>query len=212
MNRTHIDSIILAAGLVFLAGCGDGGGGGGLRNRDPGDNDVAVVVAFGDSFTKGNTCECDPYPRRLGPLIEKTVLNTGVPGSLATENVARTQEAIDKYHPGFMLILYGVNDIIHGIGTGAIVQALEGMVETCKENQVVPVLATYPEPLVDYVAFADRVLLLNTRIRELAKELDLSCVDLEHEFEANPEFYEDIGLHPNDAGTQVMALAFADLF
>ncbi len=54
-------------------------------------------------------------------LIGKSVLNTGVPGSKAASNVSRTQEAIDKYHPAFMLILYGVNDIIHGKGVPSII-------------------------------------------------------------------------------------------
>ena len=51
----------------------------------------------------------------------------------------------------------------------------------------------------------------------------MRCVDLEREFAgpADPatgiagterSLMNDDGLHPNDAGTQVMALAFADLF
>ena len=55
----------LAGGLV-AAGCG-GGGGGGLSNDDPGDNDVNVVIAFGDSVTAG---ESHPsYPEILDSEI-----------------------------------------------------------------------------------------------------------------------------------------------
>ncbi len=197
---------------AFLAGCSGGGGGGGLQNKDPGDNDLNVVVAFGDSITNGSECDCAPYPRRLAQIIGKSVLNTGVSATRAIDSVDRTQEAIDKYQPAFMLILYGVNDIIVSSEVDAIVDALRQMVGICEANQVVAVLATYPEPIEGRALFAPRTLLLNEGIRNLAKELGLKCVDLEQEFAANPEFYESDGLHPNNEGTQLMALAFADLF
>lgn len=201
----------MMAGLLLAAGCNDGGGGG-LKNKDPGNNDINVVVAFGDSITRGSECPCTPYPARLGPQIGKLVYNTGVPASRAVDNVSRTQTAIDRYRPGFMLILYGVNDVIHSYEIDSILSALDRMVAICKENQVVPVLATYPEPIEGRALFGPRTLQLNQGIRALAKKNGIKLVDLEREFRANPEWYEPDGLHPNDAGTRVMALAFADLF
>lgn len=197
---------------VFLAGCGGGGGNGGLSNDNPGDNNRNVVTTFGDSLTQGSVCDCPSYPVRLASMIQKTVYNTGVAGSLAAENVDRTQGAIDRFHPAFMLILYGVNDLIHSSGVTSVGEALEQMVEICKQNHVVPVLATYPETITDHAAFAPRVLALNRRIREIASSRGIRCVDLEAEFSADPLLYEEDGLHPNNAGTQIMAMAFADLF
>ena len=200
-------------GLVpCLPGCGGGGSDGGLRNKNPGDNDVDVVAAFGDSLTQGSECACTPYPERLAGLIGKSVVNVGVAGTMAVENVERTQAAIDRFRPGFMLILYGANDVIHGYGPTAISDALAQMLQICKDSHVVPVLATYPEPIAGYADFAAQTLLLNERIRTYCGEQDVPCVDLEKEFQADPTLYESEGLHPNDAGTQIMALAFADLF
>ena len=200
-------------GLVpCLPGCGGGGSDGGLRNKNPGDNDVDVVAAFGDSITQGSECACTPYPERLAGLIGKSVVNVGVAGTMAVENVERTQAAIDRFRPGFMLILYGANDVIHGYGPTAISDALAQMLQICKDSHVVPVLATYPEPIAGYADFAAQTLLLNERIRAYCGEQDVPCVDLEKEFQADPTLYESEGLHPNDAGTQIMALAFADLF
>ena len=211
--RTHRLALAWTSILaVVLTGCGGGGGGGGLDNGDPGINDLTVVVAFGDSLTDGSACECLPYPRRLAPMIGKNVLNTGVGGAIASDDVGRTQEAIDKYHPAFMLILYGVNDLIHGYAVAGVADALDQMVGICKQNQVVPVLATYPQPINDREVFAASTLALNARIREIASARGIRCVNLEAEFAANPDLYEPDGLHPNDAGTQIMTLAFADLF
>ena len=200
-------------GLVpCLPGCGGGGSDGGLRNKNPGDNDVDVVAAFGDSLTQGSECACTPYPERLAGLIGKHVVNVGVAGTMAVENVERTQAAIDRFRPGFMLILYGANDVIHGYGPTAISDALAQMLQICKDSHVVPVLATYPEPILDHAGFTAQILQLNVRIRSLASSQDVRCVDLEKEFGAEPELYQADGLHPSDAGTQIMAMAFADLF
>ena len=213
MNNSRIRLVLAATLIAGLASCGgDGGGDSGLKNGDPGDNNPNVVVAFGDSLTHGNACFCPPYPVRLATLTGKTVYNTGVGGTLATENVERTQGAIDRFHPAFMMILYGVGDVIHGFSSSSIVAALVQMIDICRENHVVPVLATYPEPFGDHGAFAAGTLQLNVRIRELAAARGIPCVDLEPEFLANPELYESDGLHPNDAGTQILAQSFADLF
>lgn len=195
---------------AVMAACG--GGGGGLSNKDPGNNDVGVVAAFGDSITRGSECACAPYPARLAGMIGKGVGNFGISGSTAADNVARTQSVIDQCHPGFMLILYGVNDVIHAHGIDGIVSALSQMVDICKNNNVVPVLATYPRPITGHAVFGPRTSALNEQIRSLASAKGIHCVDLQKEFNAQPDLYEPDGLHPNDAGTQLVALAFADLF
>ena len=49
--RFSIARLAAAAGLWLLAGCGSGDDG--LENKNPGANDLNVVVAFGDSITAG---------------------------------------------------------------------------------------------------------------------------------------------------------------
>ena len=216
-------SILSTCLLVGLFG-GCGGGDEPLSNDNPGVNNPDVVVAFGDSITQGSECRCAPYPARLSAAIGKIVYNTGVGGSRAQDNVGRTRSAINKYHPAFMLILYGVNDVIMGSNINSILGALSQMVAICKENNVVPVLATYPVPTAGHSLFAYNTIMLNNGIRAIASANGIRCVDLEAEFAsdnnstianwvtANPLLYQPDGLHPNDAGTQVMAMAFADQF
>lgn len=201
----------LVALCGFWTGC-DSGGSSGLTNKDPGNNDLNTVVAFGDSITQGNHCPCASYPSRLNGMVDKRFINSGIAGSRVKEGVSRAPSVIRAHQPAFFLILYGVNDVIHGSDPSAIINGLSQMVAICRENNVVPVLATYPMPITDHGVFAGPTLVLNAEIRTLAKTVGVRYVDLEREFEANPAFYLRDGLHPNDAGTQVIAMAFADLF
>ena len=218
------ETVCAVAIAGFLGACSGDDGGGGLVNENPGDNDLNVVAAFGDSLTEGVEGVV-PYPPRLAGLIGKTVANAGIGGSKALGNVDRVQEVIDRHHPAYMLILYGYNDIINGRRTSTVVGAVEEMAIICEQNNVVPVVATYPIPILGHQAFAYGVSLLNDGIRAMADARGWECVDLEVEFSSgerspdtpdwdtpDPALYMADGLHPSDAGAQVMAAAFADLF
>lgn len=211
----RLSAIMLCAALAsgFLAaGCG-GDGGGGLSNDDPGDNNLNVVMAFGDSLTAGE--EKPAYPSILSGLIGKNVTNDGIYGSTAASGAGRCSSVIANRKGAFMLILYGVNDILRGVGGNA-VASLDSIITTCKNNHVVPVLATYPVPTKEHKIYASEVQRLNRSIRDLASQHGITCVDLEQEFDDRDDpddsLYMEDGLHPNAAGNQIMALAFADIF
>ena len=162
--------------------------------------------------------------RGLPPCLYLPQGNTGIGGSKAGGSIGRAQSVIDKYHPAYMLILYGVNDVIHGRNVSGILSALTQMIYVCRQNNVVPVMATYPVPMAGHQLFASTTTAPNQGIRTIAAAEGLKCVDLELEFAfetegaapgwvvTDPNLMEPDGLHPNDAGTQIMALAFADLF
>jgi lysophospholipase L1-like esterase len=224
LQRTGFHRWTLFALLALLGGCSFLDGDDTLENSNPGNNDQNVVAAFGDSITQGNRCPCAPYPARLSPMIGKTVVNAAIHGTTARASIGRTQAVINSTHPAFMLILYGINDMIHSHGVPSTLDALDQMVLICKQNQVLPVLATYPVPVKSYRLFAYNIIALNQGIRDLSKRHGIRCVDLEREFALPPdpadpgnvtspeELFTGEGLHPNEAGTQIMALAFADLF
>ena len=210
MTHHWIRIFLLIVASLAWAGC-EGGGDGTPQSYVSGNKNPDVVVAFGDSITQGHYCDT-PYPMRLGILTGKNVVNAGKSGTLARNNIDRARTHIDQAQPGFMLILYGIIDVVGGHGTGAAVDALRGMVRICKDNQVVPVLATYPVPVGPSAGLAGAIRSFNEGIRALAKEQGIPCVDLEAEFGANPKLFGSDGLHPNDLGMHVMAMAFGDLF
>lgn len=229
MNKNTLGTMWASIGsaiiCIALAGCG-GDGPSAISNPDPGNNNLNTVAAFGDSITRGSECPCTPYPARLAGMIGKDVRNLGISGSKATANVNRTQQTIHKHRPAFMIILYGANDVIHSRDTGSIFASIQKMVAICKQNHVVPILATYPPPIFGHRLFGHGFERLNMGIRDIARAENIRLVDLEKEFStgydtsqpsqrhplADPSLYMPDGLHPNDAGTQIMAMAFADLF
>jgi len=213
-------AVLLLAAL--LGGCDDDGAR--LSNGDPGPNDPDTVAAFGDSITQGNRCACTPYPARVAARTGKSVVNAGIHGTMARDNVGRTLTVIQNTRPAYMLILYGVNDLIHSMGVDSTLAALDQMIATCRENHVAPAIATYPVPIKSYRFFAPNIIALNSGIRSLASSRGIPCVDLEREFalpgypdaagdvQSDASLFTDEGLHPNEAGTALMAAAFADLF
>ena len=171
------------------------------------------VVAFGDSITQGGQCKCDPYPARLPALTGRTVVNCGVGGSTATRNVDRARTCIGQHRPKFMVILYGINDIHQGHSIAQITDAIGKMVSICQASNVTPVLATYPPQCGGtYGVFAGKTRQLNAQLRSMASSKGLQCVDLEGPIGGQSKYYERDGLHPNDAGTKIVAQEVARVF
>ena len=198
---------------LLLSACG--GDSSGLYNRDPGDNDPNTVCCFGDSIT-ANVSGGPSYPERLAALVGMNVCNEGISGSTASYGASRVSTVIQRRKPAYMLVLYGVNDILFRRSVSDTAAALASIVSTCQDRHVLPVLATYPVPIASHAIFAAPVRRLNEAIRELAAERGLECVDLEKEFshngEPDPSLYLSDGLHPTPDGNQIIAAAFADLF
>lgn len=198
---------------LLLSACG--GDSSGIVNHDPGDNDLNTVCCLGDSIT-ANVSGGPSYPARLADLLGMNVINEGISGSTATYGASRVSSVIQRRKPAYMLVLYGVNDILFYRSVSETVSALSSIVSTCQNRHVLPVLATYPIPIRSHSIFAGSVQRLNQGIRDLAAERGLKCVDLEKEFshngEPDPDLYLSDGLHPTQEGNQIIAAAFADLF
>ena len=213
-GKSRLNGCVVVLSMVLAlvgAGCFDsGGGGGGVSNDDPGNNDVNVYVAQGDSLTSGSECSCAPYPARLAGLLGKTVVNSGHSGEQSGDGASRAGSVLAKYRPGYLLVLYGVNDIIHGHSAETAAANVRSIVTTAKNNKTVPVVATYPIPVAGHAAFAGGVTTLNNLLRDMAGAEDIVLVDLEPEFAGTLDLLGPDGLHPNDMGTQVMAMSFYD--
>ena len=106
------------------------------------------------------------------------------------------------------MILYGVNDIMHEQDDEDIIANLRAIVQAAKANQTQPSIATML-PMVDrhQGIFQGKIERVNGQIRLMAAEEGVRLVDLEPLFGTGEGLQTD-GLHPNDAGSEIIASAF----
>jgi lysophospholipase L1-like esterase len=202
--------IAVAAGWLGL-GIGCDKGGGGDSKPDVGLNDINTVVCIGDSITDGGCAPAGaPYPSRLAGLSGKTVINAGVCGSTSDSGAARVNGLLERHKPGYLCILYGINDLTFGRGVDAVIGNIQHMVDAAKANKTIPLVATLL-PVYDSHRFAaGRVKETNRRIRALTEAMNVELVDLELEFGIDRSLIQEDGLHPSDSGNQLIALSFND--
>jgi lysophospholipase L1-like esterase len=196
----------VAAGIVALGiwcGCEDGGG-----SFDYGDNDPDVWVAMGDSITEGSPEAAPSYPERLAAMTGKEVVNLGDGGGHAYEGAARILGVLESRGPGRVLILYGINDILHHRDLDDILEDLRFMVQAAKANRSqVSVATMLPIPGHSGV-YLSTARALSVMIRRMAAEEDADLVDLEAVFGTGEGLLLEDGLHPNSDGNERMARAF----
>ena len=200
LRRSALGFLVgVSIGLV-TAGCEDSGGGGGL---DFGTNDPNVIVCVGDSITD------DGYPSILAGLTGKTAINVGVRGSGSELGVSETPGLLEGHRPGYLCILYGINDIDRGKDSDWILGNLKSIVEMAKANRSLPIIATLTPVTGENGVWAQGVQTLNGKIRAMAREEGVRLADLESAFGDNPALLQDDGLHPTAAGSQTIAETFA---
>ena len=221
-------------GLVsLLVACGGGGGGGsggiGLEDID-GDGEI-VILAFGDSITRGtgdgssaNQAPSGPagYPVRLQESLGVTVINQGKPGEQTREGKVRLGQVLSSTAADYVILLEGANDILNGRDSQAF-DNLVDMVGMVFEAGAQPVMATLTPTCCNHETTnpPERVEALSTRIRDFAKQQRLPVIDFLRTFvpvegvpydETSGLIHVPEGLHPTPTGYDVMADAAASLF
>ncbi len=87
------------------------------EDHDFGPNDPELYVAFGDGITAGyHISDSEAYSVKLANLLGKPVINRGCPGDTSYEGLDKIYSILDNMKPGYLLILFGVNDLIMGYG------------------------------------------------------------------------------------------------
>lgn len=197
------------AAIAVAVGC-EKGGSPDYSGHDFGDNDKNLIVALGDSITYGEGLSSgESYPSQLGALTGRPVINTGSPGEQTGGGLGRVNSVLDRYKPGFLLILYGSNDLIRDQDIGNAVANLRGIIRAAHANKTVAIIGTVP-PAFPYHDFIEGgVEEINPLIQAMAAEEGAPVANV---FGAlnNETLFQSDGLHPTAEGATKLAAAFAD--
>jgi len=198
--------------LILAAGGCESGSSHLADGHDFGDNNPLLYVAFGDSITYGSgVTEQYSYPSVLTAMMMRTVAREGYPGAESYVGADLVHYILDGYKPGFILLLWGVNDLIMGYSEDDIITNLQYMCQAAIGNKTIPVLATLTPVFGEHRMWASGVERVNVRIRALAQAMNVALVDLELAFKWDPIYIGEDGLHPNALGYNLMAQTFYDV-
>lgn len=167
-----------------------------LRPLDP----DAVVLAFGDSLTYGTGApKGQSYPEVLAELLDRAVINAGVPGEVSAEGRERLPALLEEHRPALVVLLHGGNDLLRRKDQAETAENLRAMVETARATGAEVVLIGVPRPG-PFLSAADFY-------GDLARELRLP-----YDGDSLPKLLGDAGLksdavHLNAAGYRRLAEA-----
>lgn len=106
----------------------------------------ATILAFGDSLTYGTgASRNNAYPAVLERLLDRTVINAGIPGEISSKGLLRLPGLIEKYHPDLIIICHGGNDILRKLDLSITSNNIQRMIDIAKSNNSAVVLIGVPE-------------------------------------------------------------------
>ena len=177
--------------------------------HDFGDNNQDLFVAIGDSITHGyGLSGSQSYPVQLSAMLAKTVINEGRDGERSDSGSARISGVLRNRKPGYILILYGANDIIHDYSSSHILNNLRSMVQAAKNNKTIPIIGTLTPGIWGHSYMEGGLDRLNPLIRQMAAEEGVSVADLDAAFNWDGSYMLSDGLHPNYSGQNLIATTF----
>lgn len=191
MNKQIITLLYISFILAFNIACSDEAK---LQALDAN----ATILAFGDSLTYGTGTSRDKaYPAVLAALINRKVINAGVPGEISEKGLPRLSALIKQHQPDLIIICHGANDILRKMDINQTRNNLQKMIDMAKQNNSQVILVGVPE-------FS---LFLNTSpiYRELAEQNHLPFSDSILAEILMKNALKSDHIHPNSLGYQMLA-------
>jgi acyl-CoA thioesterase-1 len=160
------------------------------------------------------------YPTRLQAMLRARytaqapeVANDGRAGERTDEGVERIRTVLAERRPQAMLLLEGANDVNQGVPRFDIALNVRDMARRSREAgaQAVFVATLLPQRAGACKAYgADRISSTNESIRAMVAAEGFTLVDLETAFAGRDDLLGPDGLHPSEAGYELIATAFFD--
>ena len=173
-----------------------------------------VVIGFGDSITYGTGSYTGGYETKLEPLLisrcgEAVVLNYGSQGEATAIGSGRIDAPLaEQPNANFILILEGTNDLFSGMSLGSTQYHLEVMINKSRNAGVTPILGTLTPDTRSGSGAKDIYGTYNPLIQSIGANLGVTVVDMWAATAPNWGGWSGDGIHPNDGGYNVMAMAW----
>ena len=125
MKKHLLVTLVLTA--VFLSGCGSSVKNTGSRGTQ--------IICFGDSITYGQGArDGEDYPSRLREMVERDVINAGIPGETTEEGLRRIKEDVLDGDPYLVIIEFGANDYFRKVPEKDMLDNLEQMISLVQQE------------------------------------------------------------------------------
>ena len=191
MLKQSIFILLISAALTFTVSCSDTPQ---LQRLD----ENTTVLAFGDSLTYGTGTSRDKaYPAVLETLIDRKVINAGVPGEISANGLSRLPNLIKQHQPGLIIICHGGNDILLKLDLNKTRNNIQKMIDLAKQNKSQVLLIGVPKfglfldssPIYQTLADNNQAPIANDILGDILGKLSLKS---DH-------------VHPNTKGYQLLA-------
>lgn len=219
--------LVVLAGALLLAGCGDSGGqvpaasptveGADATPEIPVMGPERHILAFGDSLFAGYGLPSDQsYPTRLEAAlrargINARIANAGVSGNTTADGLARLRFTLDsqKPVPELALVELGANDMLRALPPEQARENLDAILtELGKRNIKVVLMGMLAPPNLG----ADYRQNFDTIFPALAKKHDAVLVPFFLQAVLDrPDRIQDDRLHPNRQGVEAIVAATSDV-
>ncbi len=174
----------------------------------PNVKDAPRIVCFGDSLTAGFGLDSgQSYPDLLQQQLDRQgyryhVINLGISGDTTQDGLARLAMVVAE-HPRIVVLEFGANDGLRGLPVSVAQNNQARMIETLRKAGSQLVLAGMTLPP-NYGP--DYVTRFTAMYPDLAKKYQLPLIPfLLAGVATKPDLMQADGLHPNAAGTKLVA-------
>lgn len=163
-----------------------------------------TVVCFGDSITAGY--QATGYPVYLQSMqSSSTIINEGVGGEDTWHGVSRFTEVLAARKPNYVVIMEGANDVVEGLSPSSTSYNLANMAQQARDAGAVPIMSTItPNSKPGYTPED-----YNPGIIQAAASGGFTLVDTYSRVVNDWSRINVDGLHPTDAGSQMIAEGFS---
>lgn len=115
-----------------------------IKNEHPREN---TIVCFGDSLTYGTGADKGmDYPSQLSRIINREIINMGVPGDTTANALSRIDSVMDK-NPGYVLITLGGNDLKNRVEKEQAFKNLENIIIRFQDNGALVIIGGIDIPV-----------------------------------------------------------------